>query len=229
MGFDTATTFRSSAGDYLARMDIGVSIFFALSGFLLFRPYVEALVDGSPFLAATEFWRRRVLRIVPAYWLALTVIVLAFGRTLHSVRDAVTFYGFLQIYDRERFLGGLVQAWSLCTEMSFYAFLPLFALALRRWLRRRPGAVRLPALLGAVVGLYAVGAAWRVALYAGDPSFESNGLFWLPGQIDHFAIGMGLAVTRCGRRRDGASIGGRVRRCADPGCGGWAPWWRSGS
>jgi peptidoglycan/LPS O-acetylase OafA/YrhL len=194
VGFDTATTFRSSAGDYLARMDIGVSIFFALSGFLLFRPYVEALVDGTPSLAAREFWRRRVLRIVPAYWVALTFIVLAFGRTMHSLRDVVTFYGLLQIYDRQRFLGGMVQAWSLCTEVSFYAFLPLFALALRRWLRGRRPEARLPALLGAVVGLYAVGVLWRVCLYAFDPSFESNGLFWLPGQIDHFAIGMGLAV-----------------------------------
>jgi peptidoglycan/LPS O-acetylase OafA/YrhL len=204
VGFDTATTFRSSAGDYLARMDIGVSIFFALSGFLLFRPYVVALVAGTPFLSAKEFWRRRVLRIVPAYWLALTVIVVAFGRTMHSLRDVVTYYGFLQIYDRQRFLGGLVQAWSLCTEVSFYLFLPLFALALRRWTRVRPPEARLRGLLVAVAGLYAVGAVWRIGLYAFDPSFAGIGLFWLPGQIDHFAIGMALAVGSVWAAREAA-------------------------
>jgi peptidoglycan/LPS O-acetylase OafA/YrhL len=73
-----------------------------------------------------------------------------------------------------------------------------------------PGdAPRLRAMLAATAGLYAVGGLWRVGLYAGKPSFERNGLFWLPGQIDHFAIGMALAVASVWAGRDTA-IGQRA-------------------
>ena len=39
------------------------------------------------------------------------------------------YYLFLQIYDADTTLGGIVQAWSLCTEMSFYLLIPIWALA----------------------------------------------------------------------------------------------------
>src|ERR1041385_2928445 len=58
---------------YLARLDVGVTIFFLISGFLLYRPFARAhLREGHAPRTLAYGWRR-VLRIVPAYWLALTI------------------------------------------------------------------------------------------------------------------------------------------------------------
>ena len=56
-------------------MDGGVALFFVLSGFLIYRPFVAALVDGRPVQSTAAFWWRRILRIFPAFWLVLFVTV----------------------------------------------------------------------------------------------------------------------------------------------------------
>src|SRR5207249_1789278 len=76
IGFLTGTTFNSTVGPLLARFDVGVAIFFALSGFLLTRPYVAAILDESRFPDRGSFYGRRLRRIVPAYWVALTATYL---------------------------------------------------------------------------------------------------------------------------------------------------------
>ncbi len=53
-------------------MDSGVAVFFVLSGFLIYRPFAAAHHGGRPLPASLAFWWRRLLRLVPAYWLALT-------------------------------------------------------------------------------------------------------------------------------------------------------------
>ena len=50
-----------------ARMEIGVPIFFVLSGFLLFRPWVKASVTGGPPPSVSRYAWHRVRRIMPAY------------------------------------------------------------------------------------------------------------------------------------------------------------------
>ena len=77
------------------------------------------------------FWWRRALRIFPAYWLALTVLIVVFGLHVSGLHDLVIYYGLLQIYDTHRFLGAIPQAWTLCTEVSFYVFLPAYAWVMR--------------------------------------------------------------------------------------------------
>src|SRR5438270_13135939 len=47
-------------------------IFFALSGFLLYRPFASGHAGLRAAPAIVAFARRRVLRLVPAYWPALT-------------------------------------------------------------------------------------------------------------------------------------------------------------
>ena len=62
-----------AVGMYTARLEIGVSVFFLISGFLLYRPFVVAHLAGAPRPRTGAFWLRRLLRIVPAYWLVLFV------------------------------------------------------------------------------------------------------------------------------------------------------------
>jgi peptidoglycan/LPS O-acetylase OafA/YrhL len=186
-------------GRYLARLDVGVAVFFVVSGFLLYRPFVTAHLGGRPATRWREFWWRRVLRIYPAYWVALTAAILAFHSTnLHGFGDYVRHYALVQIYRPHYGADGIVQTWTLAVEVSFYAALPLYAALLRRLVSRAPRARALTLELSGVVVLYAGGLATRAALFAlrgtGVPSTN-----WLPAQVDLFALGIGLAVLSAAR------------------------------
>ena len=191
----------SDLAPLMTRLDVGVTIFFVLSGFLLYRPFVRARLLGTPPPRTLAYGWRRVLRIVPAYWLALTVIAIAIPKPDTFWPDrAVVYYGFLQTYT-DLALGGLSQAWSLCIEVMFYALLPLWAMALRRL----PASVRSELL--ALAALAAVGTAWVVSavLTAPDPevAIAVDRLRWLPAYFDTFALGMALAVLSVAGERDG--------------------------
>ncbi len=100
--FVTGITSRSSFGNYTARLEIGVAVFFLISGFLLYRPFAVAHLSGGPSLSAGAFWIRRLLRIVPAYWLVLTISTFvlhadAIGPKRAGVSSYVVHYLFGQI------------------------------------------------------------------------------------------------------------------------------------
>ncbi len=171
---------------FFGHLDVGVAVFFCISGFLLYRPFVVARVTGNAPSAGAYAWRR-ALRIIPAYWLALTVTALVLhDHSVFTGRGLWTYYGFAQIYSNTTAVGGVSQAWTLCIEVTFYVFLPLWA-----WLMRRTNANE---LLG--VGLlFVVGVAWKIAFLAGhDPVPAQAALRALPAYLDHFAVGMLLAV-----------------------------------
>lgn len=190
-GFDG----RSSLGRYASRLEIGVSVFFVISGFLLYRPFAVSHLSGRPAPAARGFWVRRLKRILPAYWLAFVVVtyVLHADAVVHVWYAPLVYLGFAQIYLPEFVLTGLTQAWSLCTEMTFYLMVPLWAAALGR--RARRPAAQLRAELAGVALLVAVSLAWRSAVVPGRSPLEHTMPNWLPGYVDLFALGMLLAVA----------------------------------
>ena len=199
-------TFRQAggAGPYLARGEAGVYLFFVISGYLLYRPFVAARFDHAPGPGLRSYARRRALRILPAYWVALTVLVVIFDtrerNDISSLGEVIAYYGFLQIYAESTLVGGLQQAWSLCTEMSFYVFLPLWAMALRATGRRTENLDRAFKIeLAGLACLYALGIVTRWLVVRDFPPggvAVDYRLDWLPTNADLFALGMGLAVTR---------------------------------
>lgn len=193
-----------------AHLDVGVSIFFVISGVLLYRPFAAARLRGEPLPAVGAYAWRRFLRIVPGYWVALTLAALILPLS-YVFADPLPYYGFAQIYDGETVPKGLGQAWTLAVELSFYAFLPLWALLLRR-LR---GGVRTELLM--LAALYAASVAYQVyALGQADPRQLSGPagvwLMPLPAQLDVFALGMGLAVLSAAARTEAAAA--RLARLA---------------
>jgi len=58
-------------GGLLARLDVGVAVFFVLSGYLLYRPFVRALLRDEPLPSIRRYFRHRLLRIVPLYWVVV--------------------------------------------------------------------------------------------------------------------------------------------------------------
>jgi len=204
VAFFSGITFRHPvAGLFLARLDVGVSLFFVISGFLLYRPFVAAHLAGRAAPGTRTFLGRRVLRIVPAYWATLFFVVYVVGVVrIASVGDAIVYFCFLQIYDNRHLGGGINQAWSLCTEVSFYLALPVYAWALRRSARRRR-----PAIVAEVVGvfaLYAGGLVVRTLIaYNGYTKTGDCRLDWLPATMDLFALGMALAVASAWHEQGG--------------------------
>jgi peptidoglycan/LPS O-acetylase OafA/YrhL len=191
----------SAAAPFLSRLDVGVTVFFVLSGFLLYRPFVRARLLGGPHPGAAAYAWRRALRIVPAYWVALTIIAFWLGkRYVVEPGNVLEYYGFAQVYS-DLTLGGITQAWTLCVEVTFYAFLPLWALLLRRL----PGGQRteLVGLLALAAVAVAWNAAWTLAAADPDQANAGRGLVWLPAYLDHFALGMALAVASVMGERDG--------------------------
>ncbi len=128
VGAASGFTFRSSLGQYTARGEIGVSVFFLISGFLLYRPFAAAALAGRPGPNVRSYLVRRALRIVPLYWVALVVTYLFTGwASVHGVSGFLENAFFLQVYSRQWVFHGITQAWSLCIEVTFYLALPVWA------------------------------------------------------------------------------------------------------
>jgi peptidoglycan/LPS O-acetylase OafA/YrhL len=190
---------RGVFGPFLAHGDAGVAMFLVLSAFLLFRPYFAAQLAARPPMSPRRFYRHRVLRIFPGYWLALTVVVVVFGISFTGPRQLLTFYGLFQVYGSGQVLAPqfqpIYQAWSLGVELLFYLLLPLFAVLLRRWGADRPPARQVRHALMFAGAIYVAGVAFRLWLLATEPSWERSGVLWLPNWLDVLAIGLALAVV----------------------------------
>jgi len=192
--FVSGFTGSSGLGTYTARLEIGVSVFFVISGFLLYRPFALAHFGRRPVPATREFLIRRVLRIVPAYWVAfLFITYVAQADTVPSHWWApVAYLGFAQIYVPSLATHGISQAWSLCTEMTFYLFLPLWARVLGT--RPRTPSRQLRVELAGVAALVAVSLAFRLWCLENPGGERQTMPDWLPAYLDLFALGMLLAV-----------------------------------
>ena len=74
VAFTTGAYGAGLPGALLARLDVGVPLFFVLSGYLLYRPHARARVGGRPALPARAYLLRRAARILPAYLLVVLVV-----------------------------------------------------------------------------------------------------------------------------------------------------------
>lgn len=114
---------------------LGVDVFFVLSGFLVVRSWQSLRAKSSAPRAYWEYARRRVTRILPAYWVSLAVLVPLLAPILwHQPRRLALFISvnqYVRFWLPERVN---VVYWSLTTEWHFYLLVPLIA-----WLLVRVG------------------------------------------------------------------------------------------
>ena len=187
----SVTNFNSDnwLGQFTARLNIGVALFFLLSGFLLYRPFVAARHQGRPTVRIRDYARRRVLRIVPAYWVALTLLALWPGLIAFWDGPWWRSYAFTQIYFKDGVISqGIFPAWSLCIEITFYLALPFLAAAIGRIARDR---ARVELVLLAVLALASLTA--RSVLQAAGGGYVLQNT--LVCYLDWFCVGMAMAVV----------------------------------
>ncbi len=186
-----------------ARLEIGVPIFFVLSGFLLFRPWVKVAVNGGPPPSLSRYARHRVRRIMPAYVIVVLIAYVLYHYRAagpnpgHSWMGLVRNLTLTQIYT-DGYLGsylhqGLTQMWSLAVEASFYVALPFLAYLLLVLISRRRWQPKL--ILGALVGMAAITPAWLVLIHT-VRWFPDGARLWLPTYLAWFVGGMMLTVLQ---------------------------------
>jgi len=192
VAFFTGALGDGAVGRVLARLDIGVPVFFVLSGFLLARPFLAAAVDARPAPGLRAYLWRRAVRILPLYWLVVVVALLALpGNAGAGAGVWARHLLLVQIYTADGFADGLSHTWSLATEASFYLLLPVLALGLAALVRGRDGRPRGALVALAVAGV--VGPAWVGLAWALPTTFVPVHL-WLPGALSWFGGGVLLAL-----------------------------------
>lgn len=210
-GAVTATRF----GHYFARLDVGVTIFFVISAFLLYRPFVAAHLGSRGPVSLRAYWWRRALRIYPAYWVALTATILCFRTTaLSGFWDYARHYLLVQIYQPKYGLAGIVPAWTLAVELSFYVALPGYAWLLGNLTKGRSTGRRVAIETGGAVAVYVFGLAWHLGVVTiSHAGTDAPAARWLPAMADWFALGLLLAVLRSAS--DTSAWAATARRLAD--------------
>ncbi len=205
----THTAFQ--AGDYtgngvwgtlLARLDVGVAIFFVLSGFLLSRPHIARAAVGAPRPATGRYYWKRFIRIYPVYVVSVVAaLALIPENDGLGVSAWVRSLLMVDVYAEQGLPHGLTQMWSLAAEVAFYLVLPLLMWAILG--RSRAPDVRRLAVVSA--GLVATTVTWQVwgAGAVGErlPAITPN---WLPGYLTWFLVGIALAHAHVSWQRHGA-------------------------
>lgn len=168
------------AGSLPTFLNIGVDIFFVISGFIMWY----TTVDRKP--TTTEFWRHRIIKIVPLYWLVTSFYVFVLLVSPNVMQSAqfnlphiVASYLFIPSPNPtapEWMWPLVVPGWTLNYEMFFYLLFGLCLLIPLRW--RTPIIVALLACL--------------VSLQFFNPPTNSVIGFYSSSIILEFAFGVAL-------------------------------------
>jgi peptidoglycan/LPS O-acetylase OafA/YrhL len=200
------------ANRFIVRIDTMVAIFFLLSAFLLYRPMIAHCAGGPGAPRVADYAKRRFLRIFPAYWVALTFLALFVGvngvfsdkwwafysltEYLHPVTSSAACAG------EAGYRCGLLQAWTLTVELTFYIVLPLFAALTVRLARGRSTAAWMRSVLILIVLLMA--ASLTLDLLPLDLRNKPWFTYTFAAHFDWLGLGLLLAVLSAvyGRREE---------------------------
>jgi peptidoglycan/LPS O-acetylase OafA/YrhL len=201
---------RGSLADELAHeLRLGLVLFFVLSGYLLYGPWVRAALDEASAPRTAAYLVRRAARIVPAYYAAVVgSIVLLWGLDatpgvrLPAADDLWLFALFGQNFSVDTLLSLNAPLWTLAVEWSFYLMLPVLG-----WLalRLRGASREVQAIVPTLFLVAGVGWNWWIAGEEVPPTLTKV----LPAMAPYFAVGMLAALLAHGRalgRRGGWAL-----------------------
>lgn len=180
---------------------IGVTMFFALSGFLITTLLLEERQRDTRF-SLVGFYRRRTARLVPALLVAVALATVVEVLVAGHIADWSLILGALTWTSNVTMMDGvwpttpLSHTWSLAVEEQFYLLWPLALLLL----------VRLPRRFAFLVVAYAAFGSLYLRLQVFDPTiYLGRSYVGLDARADQLLVGALLAFV---------TVGGRNRRVA---------------
>ena len=180
-------------------LHVGVSIFFVLSGFLIFHRYQSVNKEGKWIWT---YLRNRFARIFPLLFI-LTVITYVFGDPkirsgLEIIPAFLLNITLLNGYsDTVKFMG-IAQAWTLTVEETFYILAPLIILMVGSKTR-----LLFVPVIALVIGFMLVFVSRNNQILFGDEHFMLTYTFF--GRCTEFCVGIFLAMTF--RKNDQPGLG----------------------
>ena len=187
----------------------GVDMFFVLSGFVLGLPFCQAYQGQRSPIRIPEYFRRRLLRVLPAYYIQLIILasLIAVTGGIAALDTGALIAQFLMLQNVLSDPGSQLNPvyWTLPIEFNFYILLPLLAF----WVPPQSWPVLLVASVFIVV-LYRYLVFWN---YLTDSTVQQR--VWvlnqLPGRLDQFVAGMVAAWWYLRIRTDEPDSGGITR------------------
>jgi peptidoglycan/LPS O-acetylase OafA/YrhL len=167
----------------------GVTLFFVLSGFLLFMPYTRSLLFDADWPSARCYYIRRAFRILPGYYVSLILLILFTDPTylqLARWKELVLFLTFFMDSSSRTYQAINGPFWTLAVEWQFYLLLPLLALIFQPFVQHGPLQRRFHALLLCLAALIAWGLATRYWGRSWEVNPHQPAL--LPPLMHHFAL-----------------------------------------
>ncbi len=117
---------------WLIRLDLGVKIFFGISGFILSVPFFNHYWFGGQKVKIKAYFIRRLTRLEPPFLVAVTGFLFVHLFLLHENLEqmfprylATIAYLHTSIYNEYSLINPVT--WSLETEVQFYILIPLLA------------------------------------------------------------------------------------------------------
>jgi peptidoglycan/LPS O-acetylase OafA/YrhL len=175
--------------------DLGVTIFFFLSGFII-TTLMRLEFEKNGSVNIRHFWLRRALRILPPFFLLvgaawLLALVLYPPGTVYGpamVAELLFYANYWGIYGIDRPAPGTGVVWSLAVEEHFYLLFPLLYMAMQKFhMPRKRQAIFLWSLCAAVL-------AWRCVLVMGLHATPTRVYLATDTRMDSILFGCALAV-----------------------------------
>jgi len=143
---ETSATWIQSIHFFGMRGEVGVSLFFVLSGCLLSLPFWNSLINADRVPSLRFYAINRAARIIPAYWLNLLFCTLfafwVFDQNINWWR-LISGLLFINSYHYSSFFPAELNGplWSIGLEVSCYLLLPIVLFVIIKNTRRIPFAI----------------------------------------------------------------------------------------
>lgn len=167
----------------------GVFLFFALSGYLLFLPFVRAAFGGFDRIDLRRYAINRAVRILPLYYVVIGTYLIVHDQGVGA--QWWKFLLFLESFGADTVAKVDPPAWSLVVEVQFYVLLPLFAWLVATVARR---SLSRAAMFVGVLGIIAL--VVRVLTVTADDTVTAVWRYSLPATCVFFFPGLLLALLR---------------------------------
>jgi peptidoglycan/LPS O-acetylase OafA/YrhL len=167
----------------------GVWVFFTLSGYLMGKGFITGRYHPD-LSGISSFYRNRVLRIFPLYFLSIFIITLLQKPERFQFSSATQLDSLLSelLFDAQG-NGAIGALWSVSTEVQFYLVIPFIHIIASRYMRS------LTRVLVIMLGVITIVAAVKIYSMIGWPTYWHRHVYYpVLSNLDTFLVGYASSI-----------------------------------